>query len=175
MENHHFEQENSLSNAIFHSYFDITRGYSVVTFEIIVSMDNKKGVLPVKTNDKTHSQGPESPVFMGPKWDPPRVGRWNQQLWELNIPSGNLLRSYSGLMGFDSSLMGFYSDLMGFYSGLMGYKWYIPSGYVKISIENDPMCSGFPMKYMVDLSIVMLPEGSYRTWPSRKFTSFPMK
>ena len=35
--------------------------------------------------------------------------------------------------------MGFYRDLMGFYSDLMD----IPSGYVKIAIENGHRNSGF--------------------------------
>ena len=32
---------------------------------------------------------------------------------------------------------------MGLYSDLMGYYWYIPSGYVKIAIENGHRNSGF--------------------------------
>ena len=54
---------------------------------------------------------------------------------------------YSDLMGFYSGLMGFYSDLMGFYSGLMGYQWDIPSGYVKIAIENGPFLVDFPINH----------------------------
>ena len=42
-------------------------------------------------------------------------------------------------MGFYSDSMGFYSDLMGFYSDSMGYEWDIPSGYVKIAIENGDL------------------------------------
>jgi hypothetical protein len=38
---------------------------------------------------------------------------------------------------------GIYSDVMVFYSDSMGYYWDIPSGYVKIAIENGHRNSGF--------------------------------
>ena len=36
---------------------------------------------------------------------------------------------------------------MGLYSDLMDYEWDIPSGYVKIAIENGPFIADLPMKH----------------------------
>ena len=52
----------------------------------------------------------------------------------------------SDLMGFYSAFMGLYSDSMGFDSDLMGYEWEIPSGNVKITIENGPCIESFPIR-----------------------------
>ena len=50
----------------------------------------------------------------------------------------------------------FYGDFVGFYRDSMGYYWDVPSGYVKIAIENGPVeIVDFPSYKMVDLSIVM--------------------
>ena len=51
--------------------------------------------------------------------------------------------------------MGFYSDLMGFYGGFMGFYSDIPSGDVKIAIENGHLVRGFSHKKW-GFSIAML-------------------